>query len=146
VFGAGGDETLRLETPGQFTSVISGFSTGDIIELPSLDATSLSYSKGTLTLFDARQNVVGTLTFAGKYSKSDFALQPYGKGGSEVVFAGSENTATPPPDFLAENAISPRTFATLDTGMPETHGAAVHTDAARFDMLLPWHGHIAPVG
>ncbi len=146
MFGSGGDETLQVGTLSQFTSLISGFGTGDVIELPSLEASSLSYSKGTLTLFDASQNVVGTLTFAGKFSKADFTLKQYGKTGTELVFAGATAAAQPPPDFLSETSMAAYFHSSLDTGVPAELGGAVNIEPAIPEIAHSWHGLITSAG
>jgi hypothetical protein len=93
-FGAGGDDTLRLLKPTQFTSNIAGFGTGDVIALPTLDATSLTYQQGTLSLLDAHQDVLATLDFAGNYVLSDFTLEQDAKG-VDVVYAGAAQSESP---------------------------------------------------
>jgi autotransporter family porin len=146
IFAAGGNETLRLGTPAQFTSLTSGFGAGDVIELPNLKATSLSYSNGTLTLFDRSQDVVGTLTFAGTYDQADFALKHYGDGGSEIVYAGVNAAALPPHDYLPQSVLTQHAQAALDAGLPNLRGISSIIDHTLFDILQLWHGHIAVNG
>jgi hypothetical protein len=61
----GGNDLLVLGTPGSVTSVLSGFGTGDTIDLSSIQAGSLSYAGGALTLYGPGQHVVDTLAFSG---------------------------------------------------------------------------------
>jgi outer membrane protein IcsA len=101
VFGAGGQETLKLDQPTQVTSAFTGFGTGDVIDLAGVKATSLNYDAGTLTLLDANNLPVDTLIFAGTYMQSDFALQAEGSG-TELLFVGNEAShfVGHLPDFL----------------------------------------------
>jgi hypothetical protein len=97
VFGAGGNETLSFGAPGSVSSTLSGFGTGDRIDLANVQASSLSYSHGTLTLFDASHAVVDTLSFSGKYTAADFSLQQEGKS-TDVVYAGRHEAALHVPE------------------------------------------------
>ena len=96
VFGAGGVETLSFDAPAGVTSKLSGFGAGDRIDLASVQASSLSYAHGTLTLFDASHAVVDTLAFSGNYTAADFVLQREGMA-TDVVYAGSHATSLVPP-------------------------------------------------
>ena len=86
---AGSDAALHVDTSGAIGSVFSGFGAGDIIDLAVVQAASLSFSGGTLSLFDAGGSVVDTLAFSGNYTASDFALKAYGAG-TDILFAGTE--------------------------------------------------------
>ena len=108
-FGGSGHETLKLDFPTQVTSVFSGFGTGDAIDLAKIAATSLTYSAGTLTLFDANHSAVDTLAFTGTYHKADFNLVEQG-GGTELQYIGKAVAAGAHlPDFLP-HGLAPHSF------------------------------------
>jgi autotransporter family porin len=98
-FGAGGNDTLNIAKSTPLTSALSGFGSGDIIDLAGIQATSLKYASQTLTLLGANGSVVDTLIFDGKYTQADFALQAI-KGGTELIFAGTAEPAMGLADFL----------------------------------------------
>jgi hypothetical protein len=85
-----GGGLLDLPALAQFTGQASGFGTGDVIDLANQQAKSLSYSNGTLTLFDAGGSTLGTLHFTGSYQQADFALQADGATGTEITYAGAD--------------------------------------------------------
>jgi hypothetical protein len=87
-FDAAGPAHVTLDLPTQLGSVFSGFGMGDTIDLQGVAATSLSYADGTLSLLNAAQIVVDTVTFAGHYVQSDFALQADGMS-TKVIYAGA---------------------------------------------------------
>jgi hypothetical protein len=100
-FDAGGGERLNLDAPTQFTSAVSGFGTGDTIDLVGIQASSLTYAGHTLKLFDSGGVAVDTLTFDGKYVQGDFALKAI-HGGTEVIYAGGNDQARGLSDFVPE--------------------------------------------
>jgi hypothetical protein len=137
-FAAGGDASLHLNDPTKLTSVFSGFGSGDSIFLASIQAASLSYSGGVLTLFDASHAVVDTLSFAGSYSQSDFGLQANG-GGTDVVFTGTDILPVIP-DFLLHG--SGETGALRDMADAGSHiGNAIETADLFRLMTGVWHVH-----
>jgi hypothetical protein len=105
-FSAAGNGAVFIASPDDFTSTISHFGAGDIIDLAGIKANSLTYSDFTLTLYDVRGNVVDTLSFAGAYDQSDFALQRDGSGGTKLTYAGGGDHPIPDP-----RATSPNLFA-----------------------------------
>jgi hypothetical protein len=92
-FGAGGNETLHISAASTITTPISGFGTGDTIDVAK-SAQSLAFDSGTLTLLNGGQ-VVETLVFAGNYTLADFALHKDGHGGSDITYAGADPKITP---------------------------------------------------
>jgi hypothetical protein len=140
VFAQGGGETLRVEKLDQFSSVLSGFGASDVIDLPAIKATSFTFAHDTLTLLDANTSL-GTLSFVGKYSKADFALQKDAKGNTEVVYVGAHQ-AYPPPDFLSATALLPRMDDPVYAANPMHSGSSM-IDRPLFDMPQLWHAHIA---
>jgi hypothetical protein len=141
VFAEGGHETLHLYPLDEFTSVISGFGVGDVVDLSSIKATSFKYSHGTLTLLGAGNTSLGTLSFAGTYSKADFALQKDARGSTEVVYAGAPGASAPPPDFLPQSAFALESGTPADVHMPGTQSGAAMPTATHLAMLNSWHAH-----
>jgi hypothetical protein len=86
-FAAAG--TLSLATPSSVTSTISGFQSGDVVDLQNLVATTLTYHGGTLILSND-QTVVDKLYFAGSYKADDFALKSDGANGTDIIYAGPQ--------------------------------------------------------
>ncbi len=134
VFGAGGGETLYFGAPASVSSTLSGFGTGDRIDLDNIQASSLKYADGTLTLLDANNAIVDTLTFAGNYNTADFTLQREGQT-TEVVYAG-ENALPLSRNFMTQNnghaSLSPLVAEPVHMAMP-------HQDGLPFFMAWP-HG------
>ena len=102
VFANGGDETLVLGSPAGFTATLSGFGSGDQIDLVGVKANALNYANGTLTLFGAGHSTVATLTFTGNYSTADFTLEEQ-HGTAELFYAGSP--ALHVQDFLPSGVV-----------------------------------------
>jgi hypothetical protein len=123
-FGAGGNDILDMAKSTPLTSALSGFGSGDVIDLAGIQASSLKYAGQTLTLLGTNGSVVDTLTFDGKYTQADFALQAV-HGGTDLLFAGSES----PADFL------PEIFGQQPGGLiglaPEPGGLHILNDFAR---------------
>jgi hypothetical protein len=92
-FAAGGNATLTLDASGAVTSKISGFGAGDVIDLPAIQATSLTFRQDTLTLFNASHQVVDTLLFTKGLSKEDFGLVAAGSG-TEIIYAEANAPAS----------------------------------------------------
>ena len=131
VFAHGGDDTLVLGSPASFTATLSGFGSGDQIDLAGVKANALSYANGTLTLFGAGHSTVATLNFAGSYSTANFTLEEQ-HGTAEVLYTG--NPALHVQDFLAP-AIVPNTQL-IRTERPETTpGGISHVNGSSAD----WH-------
>jgi hypothetical protein len=97
VFDAGAAWTVTLDNPAAFTGTISGFASGDFIDVTGRGATGVSYS-GTaatgasysgnvLTVFNG-PDVVAALNLVGSYSSGDFSLSPDGLGGTDIGIAG----------------------------------------------------------
>ena len=81
--------TLSLAAPLSVTSTLTGFHTGDVVDLQGLVANTLTYAGGTLTLSKGGA-VVDKLYFSGRYTPADFALKSDKMGGTDVVYAGTQ--------------------------------------------------------
>jgi hypothetical protein len=81
--------TLTLAAPASVTSTLSGFHTGDVVDLQGLVANTLSYAGGTLTLSKGSV-AVDKLYFSGSHTLGDFALQSDTMGGTDVVYSGTQ--------------------------------------------------------
>ncbi len=84
----GGPASLMLVDPKAFTGTIGSFGSGDVIDVKGLNANTLTYAGGTLTL-EQGKTVLDTLTFSGSLTAADFSLAPDKNGGTDVTFAGS---------------------------------------------------------
>jgi fibronectin-binding autotransporter adhesin len=120
-FASGGNDRLTLDAPNAFSSPLSGFGSGDSIDLAGIQATSLKYANHTLTLLDVNGTIVGALTFQGKYTQADFALQA-SHGGTDVIYAGTDNESWGFRDFLPQGIAQPE----------DAHGAYDATQAASY--------------
>ena len=97
VFDPGAAWTVTLD-PVAFTGTISGFASGDIIDLTGSAATNVTYSNGVLTVLNG-DATVATLNLAGSYTSADFSLSPDGFGGPEPGIA-----VTGPPEIAAPSS------------------------------------------
>jgi hypothetical protein len=83
--GTGG--TLELFTAAaSFAAGITGFATGDVIDIADAAITSAVWNSGTLTLTDAGGATIG-LALAGSFPGASFVALPDGTGGSAVRLA-----------------------------------------------------------
>jgi len=98
VFDPGAAWTVTLDDPVAFTGTISGFASGDIIDLTGSAATNVTYSNGVLTVLNG-DATVATLNLAGSYTSADFSLSPDGFGGPEPGIA-----VTGPPEIAAPSS------------------------------------------
>ena len=96
-FNQGSDETLYVARPAALSSTIAGFAASDEIDLKDITATTLSFTAGTLTLYDGN-TAVDSLTFAGDYAQSDFMIMSDGQGGTDIQYNNSEETLAVPPE------------------------------------------------
>jgi hypothetical protein len=83
VFDAGAAWTVTLDDPAAFTGTMSGFASGDFIDLTGRAATDVNYSGSVLSVFNG-PDVVATLNLVGPYSSGDFSLSPDGLGGADI--------------------------------------------------------------
>ena len=120
-FATGGAETLLLAGPAQVTSVISGFSSGDLIDLVKTAATTATFAGGTLTVSNG-STVVSTLKFSGTYTNTNFVLSSDGQGGTNIGFA----------------ALPLARYPDLAPGLGLAGGA--HPDQAGHSGSAPWSG------
>lgn len=77
--------TLDLAIPSGFTGTISGFSTGDVINLSAITATSLSFAGTSLSVLNGT-TTVDQITFSGKLTTASFAETSDGHGGTLISF------------------------------------------------------------
>ncbi len=89
----GGPASLILVDPKAFTGTIGSFGSGDVIDEKKVNATTLTYAGGTLTL-EHGSTVLDTLTFSGSYTVADFSLSSDGHGGTDINFASDATDRT----------------------------------------------------
>jgi hypothetical protein len=85
----GGPASLILVDPTAITGTIGSFGSGDVIDAEGLNANTLTYAGGTLTL-EFNGTKLATLSFLGTYDASDFSLTSDGHGGTDISFTGSK--------------------------------------------------------
>lgn len=90
--GTGG--TLVISGGSGPPAVISGFASGNTIDLADLSATTASYANGTLGVLSGGATVA-SLNLAGSYSPSDFTLSPDSSSGTEITIGPPSSTTTP---------------------------------------------------
>jgi hypothetical protein len=88
-FAAGTAEVLALGTANGNTATITGFGAGTTIDLLNAIATTFTYnpSNGVLKLDDGT-TAIGSLKFAGTYTKASFQLHSDGNNGTDILFTG----------------------------------------------------------
>jgi hypothetical protein len=79
---------LVLGDPGAVASAIAGFATGSVIDVENVQATTLSFLGGTLTLENGG-TAVGSLVFDGSYTAANFAIGSDKHGGTDISFLPS---------------------------------------------------------
>ena len=75
---------LLVGLPSSFAAVISGFATGNAIDLIDTIATAASYQSGTLQILDG-ETTVASLNLSGSYTSADFEVATDGNGGTLVT-------------------------------------------------------------
>ncbi len=100
-FTSGG--TLKLESSSSLTNVISGFASGDEIDLASTAFVSSYHpvwdaGTGTLSIEDSAANnsVIGSFALSGNFTSRNFSVASDGSGGTAIRFA---NSTSAPEDF-----------------------------------------------
>jgi hypothetical protein len=122
--GQGG--TVIAEQGASIQGALCGWGTGDTVDLRDIQATTLTYMNGTLTLYDG-STAVDALTFQGSYTVSDFALLADGQGGTSVYDPGAHE------------------FARDDASHDLVAGGLAAPCAWAGDLLVQWHvafGHL----
>jgi hypothetical protein len=81
-----GVDRLTLEQAQNFAATITGFGTGDTIDVANflLSGTTFNFTGGTLTLHDG--SLTANILMTGGYSNSNFTLAPDGGTGTLVKF------------------------------------------------------------
>jgi hypothetical protein len=104
---------LIASQPGSITSTINGFGTGDVIDLQHLNASTLSFLNGTLTI-DNGTTPVATLLFNGQYTTANFTLEDDGHAGRYILYTATDDFA------------------------PVSHAAAPETSLGHWNTEAPW--------
>ncbi|HEX9557677.1 MAG TPA: VWD domain-containing protein, partial [Reyranella sp.] len=76
-----------LNDPRAFAGTISGFGSGDVLDVAGTEAASPTWSDGVLTLDTAFGAI--RLNFAGAYASNAFTVQADGHGGTYVLAGGN---------------------------------------------------------
>ena len=94
---------LLFSSKVTLSNTISGFGSGDTIQLDGVTATKPSYSNGTLTLLNGTAPVE-TLNVAGSYKTSNFGLTETG-GNAVVTFKPSKGSAASVQEQISSSAL-----------------------------------------
>ncbi len=131
-FTSGVNEKLLILATGSVSSTISGFGTGDVIDVKR-EVHSLTFAAGTLTLYNG-QTVVETLQFAGTYTTANFNLTSDGHGGADITYVAAGGADFLPPDLAAP----------LHPNVDRGAEFVTWQDAPRFDgeHVWPSFGHL----
>ncbi len=84
--GFSGEGILVPQRAADLAGTTSGWASGDYIDLTKIAATLDSYSDGTLSLFGANSDLLGTLNFAGVFSANNFTLTALPGSGTEIGY------------------------------------------------------------
>ena len=96
-FASGGSDLLALGTAGKSTTRLTGFGSGDTIDIVKQALASVSWTQttgtaGALTLTGS-SGAIGTLSLAGSFTQANFALKTDGAGGTDISFAATSRLA-----------------------------------------------------
>ncbi|HEY7580750.1 MAG TPA: Hint domain-containing protein, partial [Acetobacteraceae bacterium] len=91
-FDPGASWRISGDQIGLGAMTISGFSSGDIVDLTDFAATGASFGGGALTL--TSDSGTAYLQFVDATNLSDFAFAPDGAGGTDIAGAGTGQTLT----------------------------------------------------
>ncbi len=124
----GAGATLALGQAGLFHVAMSGFSTGDVIDLLGLVATSATLGAGDRLVVANGARMVATLQLAGSYLGDTFSVASDGYGGSKLSLVPPASGA-----FPLSATVRPAAFVQQMSAM----GAA-----AAIGVIMPPHGEI----
>jgi hypothetical protein len=96
VFDPNAAWTVTIDNPEAFTGTISGFASGDILDLTGRAATGVCYSADVLTVLNG-DATVATLNLAGSCTSADFTLTSDGLGGTAIGIAATGPPTIAPP-------------------------------------------------
>jgi hypothetical protein len=86
---AGAGATLALKDPAAFAATISGFASGDTIDLLGVAATSAILGAGDTLVIANGSTTVATLQLSGNYAGDSFAASSDGKSGTSITLSTS---------------------------------------------------------
>jgi len=82
---ASGGGTVVEAQGATISGAIGGWGSPDTIDLQGVQASSFTFTAGTLTLYGANHAVVGDFAFTGTLSQADFAIGSDGHGGTDIT-------------------------------------------------------------
>ena len=91
----GAGATLALKDPAAFGATISGFASGETIDLLDAVATSAVLGPGDTLVIDDGTTTVATLQLSGDYAGDSFAVASDGKGGTAITLSTPRHDASP---------------------------------------------------
>lgn len=90
----GAADLLKLDTPAAMHGTVTGFASGNTIDLAGINATSAAWNAGTLSLSLSGGGSLA-LAVAGSYASSNFILHSDGAGGTDVTLAAGTTGGGP---------------------------------------------------
>lgn len=127
-FASGHHETLAIGSHASVTTTLSGFATGDTIDIAKI-ATSLTFIGGTLTLYEG-QSAIETLALAGSYTQTEFHLAADAHGGTAITLGNPVSSAD-----LSGFVFPASQQASHGAGVPYTGAAAYHFPGDERELL-----------
>ncbi len=85
---ASGNARLALGAGATVSAVVSGFGSGDTIDVQNKALTSLTYNNGVLKLYDALHVQQLRLVLTGSFAQNNFLLTSDGHGGTNITTTG----------------------------------------------------------
>jgi hypothetical protein len=101
LFGAGDAATLALESPKSFGATISGFQSGDTIDLLAITATGASVNDDDQLVIVDQARPVATLQLTGAYGGVTFTTGSDGHGGTNIEIAAADRGRSPSVQTMA---------------------------------------------
>ena len=143
-FDTGAVWTVTLDNPAAFTGTISGFSSGDILDLTGAVATGVNYSGGVLALLNG-STTVATINLAGSYTSSDFSLNADGNGGTDVTVSNGSSPGIAVFDTTTGSAIAadPVPYTGPVSGLQEQY---IYTGNDSLDVSVSTHNWFIHTG
>ncbi len=134
VFSDGQSDLLKLDAASTFAATVSGFQTGNTIDLAGYVATGATWSNGALHVTSA-SNPALTLNLAGNYAGATFKTVSDGAGGTNITLG----QAAPASTLTGSFALSAATEGTATSGPVATFADTnLSETASAFTALINW--------
>ncbi len=124
---------LELAQLGSATAPISGFASGDTIDLGGIAATGVSYANGQLVVTNGA-TTVASLNVPGIANPAQLALVADGNGGTEIVLG---SVGDPPPNVTVDNWVVAGGDWSTAANWQLTGGASAVPSASNAAVIAP---------